>query len=285
MPGVTTAYQNGIHSARPAANSGCILYACSTHSLIYRSDGSTWTTWMTIGSSTTTVANDAIWDAAGDLAVGTGADTAAKLTLTAPAANILNVLGVANGETTPTWKAIHDGTAPVTQAFGDTAAAGTSLLAAHRDHKHGMPSYPVFHGCLAYNSALQALNATTLTYMALNAEDHDTDSMHDTVTNNSRVAAPVTGKYRVAGQIFYATTSGTNYVLFDKNHAGVFIRGVPTDNGGASGMLASLPAIALTAGDYIEMVGYHTQAGSINTGDSGTTPSQQNYLSLELIGV
>src|ERR1043165_8747819 len=81
MPGVTTAYQNGIHSARPAANSGCILYACSTHSLIYRSDGSTWTTWMTIGSTTTTVASDAIWDAKGDLAGGTGADTAAKLTV------------------------------------------------------------------------------------------------------------------------------------------------------------------------------------------------------------
>jgi hypothetical protein len=36
---------------------------------------------MTIGSSTTTVASDAIWDAAGDLAVGSGADTAAKLSL------------------------------------------------------------------------------------------------------------------------------------------------------------------------------------------------------------
>lgn len=140
MPGVTTAYQSGVHGSRPAANAGCILYACSTHSLIYRSDGSTWTTWMTIGSTSTTVASDAIWDAAGDLAVGTGADTAARLALTVPAANVLNVLGVANGETTPTWKAIHDGTAPVTQAIGDAAAAGTSLLAAHRDHKHGMPA-------------------------------------------------------------------------------------------------------------------------------------------------
>lgn len=81
MPGVTTAYQNGVHGSRPAASAGCILYACSTHSLIYRSDGSSWATWMTIGSTTTTVASDAIWDAAGDLAVGTGADTAAKLSL------------------------------------------------------------------------------------------------------------------------------------------------------------------------------------------------------------
>ena len=86
------------------------------------------------------VATDVLWDAAGDVVVGTGANTAAKLAITVPAANILNVLGVVNGETTATWKSVHDGTAPVTQAFGDAAAAGTSLLAAHRDHVHGMPA-------------------------------------------------------------------------------------------------------------------------------------------------
>lgn len=94
------------------------------------------------------VAHDTIWDAAGDLVVGSGADTAAKLAITVPAANILEVLGVVNGETTASWKAVHDATAPVTQAFGDVAAAGTALTAAHRDHKHGMPATPALdpHG-------------------------------------------------------------------------------------------------------------------------------------------
>lgn len=79
------------------------------------------------------LAHDTLWDAAGDLVIGTGADTAAKLGITVPAANILNVLGVVNGETTATWKSVHDGTAPV--ALG-VAAAGTALTAAHRDHVH-----------------------------------------------------------------------------------------------------------------------------------------------------
>lgn len=86
-------------------------------------------------------AHDTVWDAAGDLVVGTGADTAAKLSITVPAANILEVLGVVNGETTATWKAVHDGTNPA--AIG-TAAAGTALTASHRDHVHatgaGTPS-------------------------------------------------------------------------------------------------------------------------------------------------
>ncbi len=43
----------GIHSARPAAadvGSGGI-YSCTTHSLIYQTDGSTWTTWATLGGT------------------------------------------------------------------------------------------------------------------------------------------------------------------------------------------------------------------------------------------
>jgi hypothetical protein len=90
----------------------------------------------------TTIANDTIWAAAGDLAVGTGSHTAAKLAIIVPAANILEVLGVVNGETTASWKAVHDATAPTTQAFGDAAAAGTALTASHRDHKHAMMANP-----------------------------------------------------------------------------------------------------------------------------------------------
>lgn len=80
MAGPTTLFQTGVHGSRPAANAGCVLYSCTTHSLIYRSDGSTWTTYATLGSVSTTVATDPLWDAAGDLALGTGADTASKLT-------------------------------------------------------------------------------------------------------------------------------------------------------------------------------------------------------------
>jgi hypothetical protein len=61
----------------------------------------------------------------------------------APAANCLNVDGIANGETVISNKTILDQTtSPSTQAFGDTAAKGTSLVAAHADHKHAMPSNP-----------------------------------------------------------------------------------------------------------------------------------------------
>ena len=43
----------------------------------------------------------------------------------------------------PVYTSPFDATAPVTQAFGDTAATGSATTSAHRDHKHGMPASPV----------------------------------------------------------------------------------------------------------------------------------------------
>lgn len=56
MPATTTMpvlFQSGIHSGRPAAGDVGVggLYACSTHGLIYQTDGSTWSTWATLGGS------------------------------------------------------------------------------------------------------------------------------------------------------------------------------------------------------------------------------------------
>ena len=83
------------------------------------------------------MATDPLWDAAGDLAVGTGANTGAKLALTVPgAANLMNVLGVVNGETTPVWKVLFDATHP--EALG-TAGEGSGVVAALRNHVHEMP--------------------------------------------------------------------------------------------------------------------------------------------------
>jgi len=82
-----------------------------------RADG----TWAPGGSST--VASDPIWDAAGDLAVGTGADTAAKLAVGAENTVLAVVSGV------PAWvarTALPTLTQAVVSAF---AASGTTAVA------------------------------------------------------------------------------------------------------------------------------------------------------------
>lgn len=78
MAGPTTLFQTGVHGSRPAASAGCVLYDCTTHSLIYRSDGSTWTTFASLGSVSTTIATDPIWTTSGKVAVATGTATATE---------------------------------------------------------------------------------------------------------------------------------------------------------------------------------------------------------------
>lgn len=98
LPGLL---DTGTHAARPAANavgSGA-LYSCTDHSLVYQSDGSSWTTWANL-AGTGSVATDTIWDAAGDLVQGTGANTAAKLTLGA-AGTVVRSTGATNAYAFP----------------------------------------------------------------------------------------------------------------------------------------------------------------------------------------
>lgn len=70
---------SGLHAARPAATVVPVgtLYSCTTHGLIYQSDGATWTTYATLGGTETLPAT--IFDAKGDLIAASAADTAARL--------------------------------------------------------------------------------------------------------------------------------------------------------------------------------------------------------------
>lgn len=95
MAGPSTLYQAGDHASRPANGAGCVLYSCTDHDLVYRDDGTSWATYMTlVGGSGGDVATDAIWDAAGDIAVGSGANTAARLAIGAA-----NTVPKSNGTT------------------------------------------------------------------------------------------------------------------------------------------------------------------------------------------
>jgi hypothetical protein len=75
LPGLLA---TGDHASRPAASavgSGA-LYSCTTHSLLYQSDGSAWSTWATLGGGTVAAADVSITDSG---AYFTGTDVEAAL--------------------------------------------------------------------------------------------------------------------------------------------------------------------------------------------------------------
>jgi len=106
-----------------------------THTIYYRSASNTWSA-VTIGTgldftsatlsatgTSTTVATDVIWDAKGDLAVGTGADTAAKLTV---GANNTILMADSAQSTGVKWAVL--GTGVVTALLVNVGSAGAFIV-------------------------------------------------------------------------------------------------------------------------------------------------------------
>ena len=103
-------------------------------------------------------------DAAGDLIYATANDTVARLALGTAG----QVLTVNSGATAPEWKAPAGATDISVRA--KTGTTGTSFT-------------------------------TTYTSIGFDAEDFDTDSMHSTTTNNTRITINTAGKYMIGSSI------------------------------------------------------------------------------------
>jgi len=98
----------------------------------------------------------------------------------------------------------------ITSTWGNSVKAATDYLA-------NPPA------CRVYHNTTQSINDVTETTVAFNSERFDTDSMHNTVTNNSRITFNTAGLYEVRFQ--FQLTSAADYVL---------IVGVIKANGAAS---------------------------------------------------
>jgi hypothetical protein len=128
-------------------------------------------------------------------------------TPTAPAANLMNVAGIVNGETDWSNKPIFDATAPADLA--GTAAAGTSLLASHRDHVHlGLASADVaeavafLNGGTGTHTAMDSHIASTALHATEPATSF-TPVIIGTTTTGTGTYTTQTGHYSVVGDMVF----------------------------------------------------------------------------------
>lgn len=137
------------------------------------------------GAGGGSVATDTIFDAKGDLAVGTGADTAAKLTA---GANDTILMADSAQSTGLKWVASDT---PSTQDFGDAAAVGTADTFTRGDHKHGMPANPFTTGASSKASGSGDVTTTssladvTGATLSLTAGTYIVTGIFDTLVNNA----------------------------------------------------------------------------------------------------
>ncbi len=193
------------------------------------------------------------------------------------------VLRVNSGATAPEWATTADQTPLTTK--GDlftfstvdarlaVGANGTTLVADSAEAtglKWAAPAGATFVGCSLYKSAAQSIANDSSTTITWDSENYDTDSLHSTVTNTSRITIPTGkgGKWLFTGCMAFAS-NGTKV-----RRANLVVNGTTsylpiaqqataaTDGDSTHGTFAW--PLNLVAGDYVEMQAYQNSGGSLD---------------------
>jgi hypothetical protein len=173
---------------------------------------------------TSTVATT--FDAKGDLVVGTGADTFAKLTV-----------GGTNGHT------LQVDSSTATGLKWAAAAGGVT-----------------FAGVSCYNTPNnQSLSNNTYTVITWDSEDFDTDGYHSTSSNTSRITIPSGkgGKYLFNGGIYFDNATGTGFRELALYKNGTKFRAFFADTSGGGSTAYPAPQVNIVveaiATDYFQL--------------------------------
>ena len=114
-----------------------------------------------------------------------------------------------------------------------------------------------------YNSANISIPNNTVTVLTFNSELLDTDNIHDTATNPSRLTCKTAGLYAIYGNAqFAAHATGARSVLIRLNGTTFIAEAVA----GSAGIVQSPPVSTqypLEVGDYIELAVWQNSGGSL----------------------
>jgi hypothetical protein len=143
---------------------------------------------------------------------------------------------------------------------------------------------PTYLGVSVYKSGDQTISNATATAITFDSELFDTDSLHSTSTNTSRLTVPTGkgGKYLVCGTVaFAANTTGNRGIYIYKNGSIInYATIIQTVTVASNGTFAPFSIVTqLSAADYIEIFVYQSSGGNLAvTSTSKETSVQMSYL-------
>lgn len=119
----------------------------------------------------------------------------------------------------------------------------------------------------AFHSTTQSITTATVTALSLDSEHYDTDTIHDLVTNNSRLTCKTAGIYDMLGLVGFATNAtgwragmirlnGTTYLGSDRR----------MNTGAVDAVYLQVKSRwPLAVNDYIELMVEQTSGGALST--------------------
>lgn len=154
---------------------------------------------------------------------------------------------------------------PTTRSTGDliTAAIWNADLVDNLIYlHHGLPMARV------YNGANISIANATLTALTFNSERYDTDAIHDTASNTSRLTCKTAGKYLIGGNAAWGST-GTDERRLQIRLNGATLIASWVGNSGANMNMYVATVYDLAVNDYVELMVYQATGGAINVTAAG----------------
>lgn len=120
--------------------------------------------------------------------------------------------------------------------------------------------------CRVYRTTDQSIPNNTQTAITFDAERHDTDGLHSTVSNTGRVTITTAGVYQLTGSAHFAgNATGYRELAIRLNGATLITRARELSPTAAVGAALNVStAYNLGAGDYVEMTVHQTSGGALN---------------------
>ena len=175
---------------------------------------------LTGGGSSGDVTVSLATTAKGDLVAGSGASTAAVLTVGA----------------------------------NDTVLTADSTTATGLKWATPASTTPTFVGCRATKSAAQTISTGVTTAVTFDTETFDTDNFHSTSTNTSRMTVPTgkAGKYLVTAGVTFATNATGNREIYIYKNGNQYSSAFQPGTSVGSTSIVIADVVSMAVGDYVE---------------------------------
>lgn len=154
---------------------------------------------------------------------------------------------------------------PYTVWHSNNDGAGSGLDADLLDGLHASSFAPAISAAAkVYHSVSQSIATTTPILLAFDTEKFDTDTIHDNVTNNSRLTCKTAGKYLITVSVnFAANSTGYREVSIRLNGTSDIAKHRSNAIVDAS-VIGATTVYDLAVNDYVEVIVYQNSGGALN---------------------